>query len=190
MASRESHPGHSCVLPSSHRCQPLGSERAGELEAHRRRSGQKLHRLLGLAFCLQLSFLPVQAVAAGREEAFGMGHWCAGACRGTSEGGATEVSKIACVPVTSSHLRGREEAGWGRLRREAAGLDLQDRSEASSPARADCNCPKPLLPTPCHQHSGNLFMRSRPGSGSGRQSKPFSHAPWAQTVFLLLPPAS
>lgn len=52
-----------------------------------------------------------------------MGHWSAGPCRGTSEGGQPRFLTIACMPVTSSHLRGREEAGWERLGREATDLD-------------------------------------------------------------------
>lgn len=49
----------------------------------------------------------------GKEEASGMGHWGAGPCRGTSKGGQPRFLTIASMPITSSHLRGREEAWEG-----------------------------------------------------------------------------
>lgn len=103
--SRQGQPQSSRI--TSHRCQPLETEsyRTGvpQEEGLRPHSSWAEH-----SSCH--SRLP------GEKRLLGWVFWCAEAlCSGTSEGGPPRLLTIACVPVTSSHLRGRGEAGSKRL---------------------------------------------------------------------------
>lgn len=94
---------------TSHRCQPSESERDTELESLRKR---------GLD-CTTPGPGPHPAIPGFQERKRLLG-WVSGLaealCGGeTSEGGPPGFLTIACVPVTSSHLRGRGEAGSKRL---------------------------------------------------------------------------
>ena len=77
-----------------------------------------------------------------------MGHWGAGPCRETSEGGQPWFLTIASVPITSSHLRGREEAWLGEVWKEEADLDHpggRQRLASSETIAYACQDPPPAL---------------------------------------------
>lgn len=76
-----------------------------------------------------------------------MGCWGAGPAGEHPEGGRPRFLTIASVPVTSSHLRGREEAWLGEAWVEDADLDrLGWRQRLASSERVAVTCRDLPLP--------------------------------------------